>query len=449
MSPEQFQSVNPATGELLQTYAAYDAAEVDRLVQGTARAFTGWKTSSFAERRALLDGLVAELEASREHFAALMNLEMGKALAEGRAEIDKCILAARFYSAEGEKILADRPVPTEARSSFISYQPLGVVLLIMPWNFPFWQVLRVAIPALFAGNTILLKHASNVSGCSLALEKLVETAARRKNLFRSLLVSGSKMESIIARDEVAAVSFTGSTTVGRSIGAVAGANLKKSVLELGGSDPHVILGDADVSLAASLGVKSRLINGGQSCIAAKRFIVVEKNFNQYLKEFKTHFLAASVPPLARGDLRKEIHEMALRSTKEGASLVLGGALPSGAGFFYPATILSDVGVDNIAFREEIFGPVAVIVRARDDEEAIRLANQTSFGLGAAVFTADVSRGQEIARTQLEAGSCFVNDFVRSDPRLPFGGIKQSGYGRELADFGMREFVNVKTVWVGK
>jgi succinate-semialdehyde dehydrogenase/glutarate-semialdehyde dehydrogenase len=386
-----------------------------------------------------------------------MALEMGKPVAAGRAEADKCAWVCEYYADHAEGFLADEPIATDATHSFVRYEPLGVVLAVMPWNFPLWQVFRFAAPALMAGNAGVLKHASNVCGCALAIEDVFRRAGFPEHLFRSLLVGSRQVDALLGHPRIMAATLTGSTPAGKAVARRAGELLKKTVLELGGSDPYLILEDADVEAAAATCVASRLINSGQSCIAAKRFIVVEPVRSRFEELFVQGMRAAKmgdplaedvqVGPQARVDLRDELHGQVERSLLAGARCLLGGAIPPGPGAFYPPTVLADVHPGMPAFDEELFGPVGAIVPARDEAEAIRLANQSVFGLGAAVFTRDVARGERIAARELEAGSCFVNASVKSDPRLPFGGIKQSGYGRELAVFGIREFVNIKTIYV--
>lgn len=450
-------SLNPATDEVLREYPELSEAELDAAVRGAAAAFRVWRGRPFAERARALLSVKEALLARREELARLMALEMGKPLAQGRAELDKCAAGCEFYAGQAEAFLRPEPAPTEAAKSYVAFEPLGPVLAIMPWNFPFWQVFRFAAPALMAGNAALLKHASNVSGCALAIESLFREAGLPEGLFRSLLISSGRVAGLIARPEIRAVTLTGSGRAGAEVAAHAGRFLKKTVLELGGSDPYLVLADADLELAARVSAQSRLINAGQSCIAAKRFIVVEA----VRADFEARFVAAmkaavvgdplreatQVGPLARRDLRDELQRQVDASLAQGAKLLLGGRPAPGPGAFYPPTVLGGVRPGMPAFDEETFGPVAAIVPARDEEEAIELANATSFGLGACVFTQDLARGERIAREGLEAGSCFVNALVKSDNRLPFGGVKASGYGRELSAFGIREFVNVKTVYV--
>ncbi len=451
-------SSNPATGEVIRTYEETTERELETALDKSVAAFREWKTRAVSERVGLLSAAASVLETDRERYAELMAMEMGKPVREGRAEIDKCAWVCRYYAEKALVLLEPRPVETDASESFVAFEPLGPVLAVMPWNFPFWQVFRFIAPHVTAGNTGLLKHASNVPGCALAIEDVLRRAGYPEGVFQTLLVGSGSVAGLIEDPRVAAVTLTGSTPAGRAVAKKAGECLKKTVLELGGSDPYVVLSDAGLDLAAEQCVTSRLINGGQSCIAAKRFIV---NRDQ-LEEFEHRVVAAmaakrvgdpleettDVGPMARADLRDELHEQVQASVAAGACCVLGGDKPDGLGAFYPPTVLTGVRPGMPAYEEELFGPVAAILPAKNDRDAIRIANDSPFGLGAAVFTADESAGRRIATHELAAGNCFVNAFVRSDPRLPFGGVKESGYGRELGSYGFYEFVNVKTVWVG-
>ncbi len=450
-------SINPATGETFASYNEHTDAEVQRRLEDSAAAQLEWKRQAFATRAEPLTRAAQILHRDKEALARLMALEMGKPLEQGSAEVEKCAACCEFFAGNAERFLSDEQIKTEAAKSFVAFQPLGTLLAVMPWNFPLWQVYRAAVPAVMAGNAVVLKHASNVFGCAIAIERVFAEAGLPPGLFATLLVGSKCVEALIANPLIAAVTLTGSTDAGKKVAATAGAHLKKCVLELGGSDPYVVLADADLELAAEVCVSSRLINAGQSCIAAKRFIVVR----EVRREFEELFVAkmrarrvgdplqagTQVGPQARRDLRDALHEQVTRSISAGAKLLFGGEVPSGPGAFYPPTVLTDVRPGMAAFDEELFGPVASIIEAADEADAIGLANHTQFGLGAAVFTRDVARGERIAATQLEAGCCFVNDSVRSDPRLPFGGIKESGFGRELSCFGIREFTNIKTVVV--
>ena len=450
-------SMNPATGDEIARHVEMTDAEVEAALAASNLAFASWRATLLATRADLLTRAAAELRRRAPDLARLMALEMGKPLAQGAAEIEKCASVCEYYSAHGERFLAAEAVATEAARSVVVYQPLGTVLAIMPWNFPFWQVLRFAAPALVAGNAALLKHAPNVTGCALAIEDVLRTAGAPDGLFQVLRLDEGRVGAVIDDPRVAAVTLTGSTRAGRAVASRAGAALKKCVLELGGSDPYLILDDADLDAAVAACVTSRLINTGQSCIAAKRFIATRRRAARVEQLFVEGMSArvmgdpfadgVDLGPLARHDLRDVLHRQVRESAAAGARVLLGGALPDGPGAYYRPTVLADVRPGMPAYHEELFGPVASLITADDEEDAIRIANDTVFGLGAAVFTRDPARGERIATDRLAAGSCFVNAFVKSDPRLPFGGIKDSGYGRELGLWGLREFVNVKTVWV--
>ena len=448
---------NPATGQIIKEYPETPEAAVNAAIHRAHQTHEAWKTTPFAHRAGLMMDAAAILRRRAREFGELMTAEMGKPVAGGVAEAEKCAWVCEYYAEQAGTILADQEVEAGGSRSFVTFQPLGVILAVMPWNFPFWQVFRFAAPNLMAGNAGLLKHASNVPGCALAIEEVFKEAGFPDGLFRSLLIPGSRVDKVIEHDRVRAVTLTGSTPAGKAVAARSGEMLKKTVLELGGSDPYVILEDADLDAAASICATARLINSGQSCIAAKRFIVVDAVREAFEEKFVAAMAAAKmgdpmeedtvVGPQAREDLRDELHDQVVRSIEAGARCVLGGTVPEGPGAFYPATVLTDVGPGMPAYVEELFGPVASVIPVRDEAEALRVANDSCFGLGAAVFTKDVLRGTRIAREELQAGACFVNDFVRSDPRLPFGGVKESGYGRELSPFGILEFVNIKTVWV--
>ncbi len=450
-------AINPATGELIRDYPEPSPEEVQKQIERTHEVFLSWRGTSFAHRSELMLKAAGVLRENREEYARLMTDEMGKPISQGRAEADKCAWVCDYYAENAQSFLAPEPVDTTASKSFVTYQPLGVVLAVMPWNFPFWQVFRFAAPALMAGNAGVLKHASNVPGCALAIEDVFQKAGFPNDLFKTLLIGSAKVDAVIEHPLVRAATLTGSTHAGRAVGRKAGEMLKKTVQELGGSDPYVVLEDADFEPAVEACVTARLINSGQSCINGKRFIVVEsirERFEEaFVEEMKRWKVGdpldeeTEVGPLARDDLRDEVHEQVEASLAGGARLLLGGVVPEKPGAWYPPTVLTDVPPGTPAYDDEIFGPVAAIIPVRDEQEAIRVANDTVFGLGAAVFTRDVEKGERIAATELEAGCCFVNDFVRSDPRLPFGGVKESGYGRELSRFGIREFVNIKTVYI--
>jgi succinate-semialdehyde dehydrogenase/glutarate-semialdehyde dehydrogenase len=397
------------------------------------------------------------LQDGKEDYSRLMSLEMGKPIRDGRAEIEKCAWVCSYYAEKAAALLLPEFVPTDGTQSYAAFQPLGVILAVMPWNYPFWQVFRFAAPALMAGNGAVLKHASNVTGCALALEEIFRAAGFPKFLFSALLIPSDAVPAVIDHPLIQAVTLTGGKKAGRSVAARAGRALKKSVLELGGSDACVILEDADLEAAAQTCVDSRLLNSGQSCIAAKRFVVpeaVKKRFEERVVALMESKKvgdplddATEIGPMARHDLRSDLQRQVEQSIRMGAACPLGGEIPSGPGFYYPATVLSNVGKGMPAYEEETFGPVAALIAVENESEAIAAANDTSFGLGAAVFSRDVHRAEWIALNELQAGSCFVNAFVKSDPRLPFGGIKESGYGRELGSYGIKEFVNIKTVYV--
>jgi succinate-semialdehyde dehydrogenase/glutarate-semialdehyde dehydrogenase len=450
-------SVNPATGETIRTYEETAEATVADAVAMADRAFLAWRETDLSSRSARMRRAAALLQRDSDRLAHLMAAEMGKPLAQGRSEIEKCASTCLYVAEHAARFLAPEPIATEASKSYVTFRPLGVVLAVMPWNFPFWQVIRFAAPALMAGNACLLKHASNVSGCALAIESLLREAEFPEHLFTTLLLRAEAVEPLLARPLVRAVTLTGSAKAGRSVAAAAGRLLKKSVLELGGSDPYVVLEDADLDQSVEACVNSRLINSGQSCIAAKRFIVVEKVRVEFTNRFVDRMRAkrmgnpledgVDLGPLARRDLRDQVHAQVTESIRRGAKRLLGGEIPPGPGAYYPATVLADVGLGMPAYDEEVFGPVAAIIAAQDEADAIRIANDSPYGLGAAIFTGDTQRGERIASEMIDAGACFVNALVRSDPRLPFGGVKDSGYGRELASFGIREFVNVKTIYV--
>lgn len=450
-------SINPYTGKAMASYDAFDLSRLDFVLESIDDAQQQWQKTSLQNRANALRDLAAQLRKQQGTLAKLASEEMGKTLASAEAEVEKCAWVCDYYAEQGPAMLVDEYLPDEDNDGvqrFVSYQPLGVVLAIMPWNFPYWQVFRFLAPALMAGNAAVLKHASNVSGCALAIEQVLLDAGLPENMLRTLLVPGSKAAVLIEHPVVKAVTFTGSTDAGREIAATAGKVLKKTVLELGGSDAYVVLEDADVKLAVEKCVTSRLLNNGQSCIAAKRFIVHTKLYGEFAAQMTAAMkkkvmgdpLAkeTDIGPQAREDLCEDLAEQVSESVRLGAVLMCGGERDK---TFYSPTVLGEVRPGMPAFDDELFGPVAALIRARSDEEAITLANQSMFGLGAAIFTTDVKRGAKIAAERLQAGACAVNDFVKSDPRMPFGGIKASGYGRELGRFGIHEFVNIKAVVV--
>ena len=451
-----FQSLNPATGEVLKEIPVWNDAQVERALQETAVVTPAWADTPIDERCKYMRRAGEVLWEREEEFARIIALEMGKLIGQARGEVAKCAAVCDFYADEGPGFLKDERIESDAGQSYVAYQPLGTVLAVMPWNFPFWQVLRFAVPALVAGNTGLLKHASNVPQCALAIEDIFRDAGFPPSVFRSLMIRASQVKAVVEDDRVHAVTLTGSESAGRQVAAAAGAALKKTVLELGGSDAFIVLDDADLDLAIAQGITSRYQNCGQSCIAAKRFIVVEEIAETFLGRFKTAVEAlrpgdpldesTTLGPMAREDLRDEIHEQVSQSLAQGAVAVTGCAPVEGPGAFYQASILDQVKSGNLAYKEELFGPVAIVIRARDEDDAIRIANDSRFGLGGSVWTRDADRGERLAR-RMACGCAFVNGMVKSDPRLPFGGVKASGYGRELSRHGIREFVNAKTVWI--
>jgi succinate-semialdehyde dehydrogenase/glutarate-semialdehyde dehydrogenase len=451
------QTINPATEEVIATYEEFTPGQVGEALSEAHGAYLEWRTTLLDERARLMRAAAATLRDRQADYAALMTAEMGKPIIEAEAEVEKCAWNCEYFAENTGRFLGEQPIETNARESYVEFTPLGVVLAIMPWNFPFWQVFRFAAPALMAGNTAVLKHASNVTGSALAIEEVFRDSGFPEGVFRTVVVPGSRVEAIIADPRVSAVTLTGSSEAGASVAAASGRALKKTVLELGGSDPYIVLPDADLEAAATTAARARNLNSGQSCIAAKRFIVVEDVAERFEERFSEAVAALKVGdptdrttqigPLARADLRDALRSQVERSVAQGAKVALGGESREGRGYFYDPTVLTGVTPEMPAFREETFGPVAAVIRARDVDEAIALANDSAYGLGASLWTRDVERGQELAR-RIEAGSVFINGMVASDPRLPFGGIKQSGYGRELSAFGIREFVNVQTVWVG-
>lgn len=452
-----FTSIDPATGARLKDYPALDAAGLERALARAAAAAPAWARRPLPERAALLRRAGEVLLQHRDDYALLMSREMGKLMGEARAEIEKCALCCRYYADEAPRMLADEEVETDTSRRLVVYQPLGSVFAVMPWNFPFWQAIRAAAPALAAGNAFLLKHADNVPGSALALEAVFREAGFPEGVFTTLMLPIPAVDGVIRDPRVSAITLTGSERAGVAVGRAAGETLKKSVLELGGSDAFVVLEDADLERAAETGVRSRYQNGGQSCIAAKRFILTAKVADAFLEKFRARAAAlktgdprdaaTTLAPLARLDLRDSLHAQVEDALKKGAKPLLGCVKPTGPGAFYPASILDGVAPGMRAWSEELFGPVASVIRVRDEAEALAVANATDYGLGGSVWTRDLKRGEAFAR-QMQCGSAFVNVLVKSDPRLPFGGIKKSGHGRELSYHGIREFVNVKTLALG-
>src|SRR5919206_1582209 len=451
------QSINPTTEEVLESFQEFSPTQVDEALQEAYDAQRRWRTPSFGDRAAALQATGRVLRQQKARWAELLTAEMGKPIVEAEAEIDKCAWNCDFYAEHASEFLADEKIQTNATESYVEFQPLGVVLAIMPWNFPFWQVLRFAAPALMAGNGAVLKHASNVPRCALALEEVFAAAGLPKALFRTVLVPGSETTKLIADPRIAAVTLTGSSVVGEQVASAAGKVLKKQVLELGGSDPFIVLADADLDAAAATAVRARNQNNGQSCIAAKRFIVEERVADEFTSLFANAVRAlevgdpmqrtTNVGPLARADLRDALVSQVERSLSVGAHAVVGGGPLDRKGYFYAPTVLEGVEDSMPTFREETFGPVAAVIRARDADDAVRLANDTEDGPGSNLWTRDTERAKQLAR-RIEAGNVFINGMVASDPRLPFGGVKRSGYGRELGAYGIREFTNIQTIVIG-
>jgi succinate-semialdehyde dehydrogenase/glutarate-semialdehyde dehydrogenase len=451
------QSINPATGETLETFAPFSKEQVDEALDTTRRACDGWRDTSFAARGAYLHAVAAYLRDHKVELARTATREMGKPIVESEAEVEKCAWSCDYYADNAARFLTDEPVESSASASYVAYVPLGVVLAVMPWNFPYWQVFRFAAPALMAGNTAVLKHSSNVSRVALEIERIFRESGLPDGTFRTLLISGAEAETLIADSRIAAVTLTGSDVAGVAVASASGHALKKSVLELGGSDAFIVLEDADLDGAAQTATRARSQNTGQSCIAAKRFIVVESVAGAFERKFVAEASKlrvgdpldreTQIGPLAREDLRDALDEQVRRSVEMGAQVLLGGKPLPGKGYFYAPTILGSVTPEMPVFREETFGPVAAVIRARDTEHAVALANDSQFGLGGNLWTCDIERGKALAR-RIESGNVFINGMTASDPRLPFGGVKRSGYGRELSWFGIREFVNIQTVWIG-
>ena len=456
-SHETLQTVNPATGEPGRSYDKYTIEQAHQAAAAAHETFREWRRTSFEERGRVFRNAAKILRARNDEFAALMADEMGKTLDDGRAEVEKCAFHCDWFADHAEAYLSNEPVDTGEGETFVTFNPIGVVLAVMPWNFPFWQVFRFAAPALMAGNGALLKHASNVPGCALAIEEVLHQAGIPRDLFRTLLIGSGDVEALIGDENVAAVTLTGSVPAGRSVATAAGSVLKKCVLELGGSDAYLVLDDADAVAAAKVAATARMVNGGQSCIAGKRFIVVrsilepfEKALTDAMRQFEMgdpRREGTKLGPMQSVDARDAIHRQVSESVRKGARLLLGGKVPDRPGAWYPPTVLTNVLPGQPAHDEEVFGPVAAIIAAEDEADAVRIANASEFGLGSGVLTANLDRGRRIAAEELEAGMSFVNDNVRSDPRAPFGGVKHSGYGRECSAFGIREFTNIKTVHV--
>ncbi len=450
------EAIDPSTGETIATYETYDESQVERRLAGSWSAYQSWRTTSFDERGQLLRAVADELESRRDDLATLMVHEMGKTIGAAEGEVDKCAKVCRYEADHGEANLAHDVIETEAHSSYVRFDPLGPLLAVMPWNFPLWQAFRALAPATMAGNTVLLKHASNVPGTALAIEEVIAAAGAPEGVFTTLLIGSSSVADVIADPRVRSVTITGSVPAGRKVAAAAGEHLKPSVLELGGSDPFLVLDDADVEVAARVARDSRLLNNGQSCISAKRFVVVEAVADRFVEAFVAAVeesvigdpmdRATTLGPLARDDLRDDLHEQVRATVDAGGRLLTGGERVERPGFYYAPTVLDHVDTRMAAAEQETFGPAAVVLRVPDEAAAIEVANDTDFGLGASVWTEDLERGQRVA-SRIEAGGVFVNELVKSDPRVPFGGVKDAGYGRELGSYGIKSFVNAKTVWV--
>jgi len=451
-----FQSINPFTGKTIQKYPGDSPETVNQKLDRASNQFASWKKTTFSERATLMSQAAKVLRDRKEDWAQIMTSEMGKPITEARSEAEKCAWVCDYYAEHAEQFLEQELVETDADRSRVQYDPLGPVLAVMPWNFPFWQVFRFAAPGLMAGNVGLLKHASNVPGCALAIEEIFREAGFPDGVFQTILISARSVAPVIEDPRVKAVTLTGSEAAGRSVGETAGGALKKSVLELGGSDPFIVLEDANIAEAAQVGATARCINSGQSCIAAKRFIVVESVLDEFVEKFTRAIKALKVGdpmeedtrvgPLARKDLREGLHEQVMQSEKDGAEVVLGGAYLEREGYFYAPTVMTGVSKGMAVYEEETFGPVAAIITAESETDAIQIANDTHFGLGASLWTTNQDRAERLSH-EINAGCVFVNGLVKSDPRLPFGGINDSGYGRELSYHGIREFVNTKTVWM--
>jgi acyl-CoA reductase-like NAD-dependent aldehyde dehydrogenase len=451
------QTINPTSGEVLETFEPFSQQQIDRALDQAHQAFLRWRTMTFAERAKHLHSVASHLRDHKTALARIAVLEMGKSITEAEAEVEKCAWNCDFFADHAERFLADEKVATNATESYVAFRPLGVILAIMPWNFPYWQVFRFAAPALMAGNTAVLKHASNVSRVALEIERIFQEAGLPQGVLRTVLVPGSETPRLIEDPRIAAVTLTGSEVAGVEVAATSGHVLKKTVLELGGSDAFIVLDDADLDEAAQVAVTARFQNNGQSCIAAKRFIVVDSVAEAFEQKFvaNTARLRVGDPleydtrigPLARRDLRETLDQQVQQSIQQGARVLIGGKAREGKGYFYEPTILTNVTPEMSVFKDETFGPVAAVIRARDVEHTIELANDSKFGLGSNLWTRNIERARELA-ARIEAGGVFINSMTASDPRLPFGGVKHSGYGRELSSFGIQEFVNIQTVWIG-
>jgi succinate-semialdehyde dehydrogenase/glutarate-semialdehyde dehydrogenase len=449
----EFKSINPYNGKVIETFREHTADQLNEITANSGSAFIEWKKTSFSYRSKLMVNASEILLKNIDKYAADITREMGKPITESRGEIKKCAWVCEYYAQNGEKFLANETIKTDANQSFVSFEPLGSILAIMPWNFPFWQVFRFAAPSLMAGNTALLKHASNVFRSALNIEEVFKLAGFPEDVFQSLIIHHDKIESIIESNTVKAVTLTGSGKAGSSVAAIAGKNIKKTVLELGGSNAFIVLEDADIEKTADIAVKARMLNAGQSCIAAKRFIILDKVYDEFLSQFINRVKkiksgnpleeSTEIGPLARKDLAEQLHEQVLESVKGGAEILLGGKMQEA---FYEPTVLVNVKPEMPVFEEETFGPVAPVIRAKNEKEAFNIANKSKFGLGISLFTKDIEKAREYI-SMVSDGAFFINEMVKSDPRLPFGGTKFSGYGRELSKDGIMEFVNKKTIYI--
>ncbi|QGY41547.1 aldehyde dehydrogenase family protein [Pseudodesulfovibrio cashew] len=451
------QSMNPATGEVLSTFEEYTPEQTAGILADTASAWMSWRETTYAERASRLQRAAEILREKQSALAEIMALEMGKPVRQGRGEVVKCAAVCDYYAQEGEALLAPMPIEGVGRSAYVRFEPLGTLLTVMPWNFPFWQVFRIAAPSLMAGNAVVLKHASNVPQCALAIEEIFKEAGFPENIFRTLLIGARQVEAVLDAPSVFAVSLTGSEHAGMKVASAAGARLKKSVMELGGSDPFIVLPDADLDEAVKTATLSRCGNTGQTCIAAKRFIVLDAVYDEFVTRLKASMSAlvmgdplaegTDMGPMSSAPLREELQGQVDRCIEAGGKAVLGGAIPSGTGCYYPPTIITDVPTEAGVCREELFGPVALVFKVSSEDEAIALANDTPFGLGGSIWSADEAKAALMA-TRVRTGCVFINSLVRSDVHLPFGGVGNSGYGRELGSYGIREFTNIKSICIG-
>ena len=450
----QLESINPKNSQKINSWDIHSQSKVKSIIDSAHYAFLDWRKTELSFRLNCLEDISILLKERSKEYGVLMADEMGKPISQGIAEVEKCAWLCDYYFQNASEFLKPKYIDTGNDKSFITFQPIGLILGIMPWNFPFWQVFRFSVPSLTAGNGAVLKHASNVQGCASAIQNCFLDAGFYENIFSNLCIPGNQVSHVIENSKIAAITLTGSTPAGKAVAKKAGEYLKKTVLELGGSDPYVIFDDADIDIAVDACIAGRILNAGQSCIAAKRLILTKKNVVEFTEKLKRKLALkimgdpldnVDIGPMVSLSAREEVNDLVQRSIQKGAKLILGGEIPDSEGSFYPITILTKVRPGMPAFDEEIFGPVFTVIVAENDDDAIMLANKTEFGLGSAIFTSDIKKGEKIAKEKMQSGACFVNDFVKSDPRLPFGGIKMSGYGRELSNYGMMEFVNIKTV----